>query len=109
MNIPDELTDPALERYARRMEKIYTTPELPRDLTWQDLHYRRVRVNLPGRRVTSLRWVRPARQLPTRVALIMAVLALSLMSAGFPYPTHLFTPTLPPHLLPYPPPLIHLP
>ncbi len=102
MNIPDELTDPALERYARRMEKIYTTPELPRDLTWQDLQYRRVRVNLPGRRVTSLRWVRPARQLPTRVALIMAVLAVVLMAAGFAYAIDLFSPKLTHDLQSYP-------
>lgn len=102
MNTPDELTDPALELYARRMEEIYMTSALPRDLTWQDLQHRRARVNLPGRRVTALRWVRPARHLPTRVALIMAVLAVLLMAAGFAYAIGLFSPRLTHDLQSYP-------
>lgn len=104
MNTSDELLDPALEAYARRLEEIYTGSELPADLTWQDLRSRPAQTTLPGRRMTALRWVmvHPMHRKPMRVALIMAALAVVLMAAGFAYATGLFSPLLTHDLKSYP-------
>src|SRR5690348_17533428 len=102
MNTSDELLDPALEAYARRLEEIYTGSELPADLSWQDLRSRPAQTTLPGRRMTALRWVRPMHRKPMRVALIMAALAVVLMAAGFAYATGLFSPLLTHDLQSYP-------
>ena len=96
MNTSDELFDPALEPYAKRLEKIYTGSVLPANLTWHDLRTRHAQASFPGRRVTALHWVGvlPMHRMPKRVALIMAALALVIIATGFAYATGLFSPLL---------------
>ena len=84
MNTPENTFDSTLAPYERRLEEIYTCSEVPANMTWQDLRVRYAEATLAGRKVTALHWlpIRPMHRATTRVAVIMAALAVLLMAAG---------------------------
>lgn len=77
----DEQNEPELVRHARTLETLYTSPELPAQLTWTRLQLQARQVDTKS--TFALQWRQPAQRASVRFSLAALALVAVLLFSGF--------------------------